>query len=189
MKQWLQRWAISIICSIVIVVTALISAWQWTRNTSDGTVHVGKPQIPAAEAVPAAPTPIDTAYFTTTLPSGFVVKRMTEAPEAVAMLQLAANDKHQQFAVTIRLMPAEGLPGIGDYNLRATQTASYEPYRPAGMPVEATAFRAISGTPEITAFWPHGALVAEVSMSSDGIATTPELFTTFVQATHTWQWR
>ena len=188
-RRFVRKWALSIICCVVIVLTALVSAWQWTRATSDGQVHVGTPKAPAAPAAAVTqPTPLSTPYFTTMLPSGFAVKRQTVTPDRPTLLQLVANSKHQQFAVTIRELPREGLSGLGDYSLRTTQSAQYEPYRPAGLPVDATAFRAVSGPPEFTVFWPHQAVVAEISMSSDGGATLAELFNSFVQAAHSWGW-
>ena len=190
MKKFVRKWAVSILCCVVIVITALVSAWQWTRATSDGQVHIGTPKTPAAPvAVVTQPMPLSTPYFTTMLPGDFAVKRQVTAPSDAVLLQLVATSKHQQFAVTIRPLLAEGLAGLGDYNLRTTQTTTYEPYRPAGLPIEATAFRSVNGPPEFTVFWPHGAVVAEISMSSDGASTLAELFTSFVRISHSWGWQ
>ncbi|HSX15678.1 MAG TPA: hypothetical protein VLF40_02720 [Candidatus Saccharimonadales bacterium] len=169
--------------------TVIIILRLWAGGPSTGTVHEGKPIITAKNEAPKEPLAVDTAYFTVTLPPGFTVRRQSDTPDRPIQLELVASNGHQQFAVTVGTLPSGGLEGLGDYNLRVTQTADYEPYRPAGIPIESTAFRNLTGDVGFTDFWPHGSKYAEISLTSDGAATMPELFGTFEQASHNWQWK
>src|SRR5262249_45649806 len=132
---------------------------------------------------------IDNAYFHTTLPGGFTVRREADTPGAPILHELVVGNQHQQFAVTIGTLPQDGLEGLGDYHLRVSQPANFEPYRPAGVPVDSTGFRATAAPPAFVIFWPHGASYAEIALTSDGASTMPELFATFEQSSHNWQWK
>ena len=177
------------VCIVAITVTVLVLR-QWANRPADGTLHTGTPTAHSpTEETATEPLSIQTDYFTTRLPAGFTIKRQETTPDKPTRLQFVAANKHQQFAITIAALPAEGLPGVGSYNLRVTDTATYEPYRPAGIPTAATAFRALSGPPAFAAFWPNGNLYAEIALTSDGAATLSDLFNSFVQASHAWEWQ
>jgi len=174
---------------IVLIVATIIILRLWAGGPSNGTVHEGKPITTAKDETPKVPLAVDTAYFTTTLPPGFTVRRETDTPNDPILLALVMSNGHQQFAVTVGTLPAGGLEALGDYNLRVTKTTDYEPYRPAGLPIESTAFRNLTGDIGFTDFWPHGSNYAEIALTSDGAATMPELFGTFEQSSHNWQWK
>lgn len=187
MSRRVKIWGISLLALGLVVTTTVMLVRHWADTSSDGTVHTGKP-APIAPA-PKEPLSLDTSYFTTHLPPGFTLKREEVTPSSPIQLQLVATNTHQQFAVTVGNLPSDGLKGIGDYNLRVTKTTDYEPYRPAGMPVEATAFRDTTGLPAFVAFWPHGSQYTEIALSSDGADNAGQLFATFEIATHDWQWK
>jgi len=182
-------WGGVALACIVLVAATIIVLRLWASGPSNGTVHEGKPITTAEDTTPKVPLTVDTAYFTTTLPPGFTIRREADTPGEPILHELVAASQHQQFAITVGTLPSGGLKELGDYNLRITKTTDYEPYRPAGMPVEATAFRDTNGLPAFTAFWPHAGQYTEISLSSDGAATAAELFGTFEQSTHNWQWK
>ena len=188
MSRRLKTWGICLLAAVLVIATAALLVQHWAGTSSDGTVHTGQPAATTTPA-PKEPLNIDTAYFTTHLPPGFTLKREEATPSSPILLQLVATNEHEQFAITVGSIPSEGLVGVGDFNLRVTKTTDYEPYRPAGMPVEATAFRATTGLPSFVAFWPHGSQYTEIALSSDGADNTPQLFDTFEIATHAWQWK
>lgn len=105
----------------IVVVIGLLALWQWASRPADGSLHTKTPEVTkdldvfdaSAEAVN-----IQNEYFTASLPAGFTIKRQTDTPQGLTLLQLAANDKRQQLAVTIATLPPDGLTSVGNYNLR-----------------------------------------------------------------------
>ena len=162
-------------------------------SSSDGHVHIGTPTggTKAAEQT-LRPTTLKTSYFTALLPAGFVIKRQVETPNAgSALLQMVANTAgktDQQFAATVGIMPSEGMSGIGNYNLRESQTATYASITLPNMPTGAVAFRTVSGPAAFTVFWPHQGRYAELAFSSDGGATLEQLQSTCAQVLSQWTW-
>ena len=188
MNRRLKVWGMSLLTAALLITTAVLVVQHWASTSSDGTTHTGKPVVATVTPTAKEPLALDTSYFTTKLPPGFTLKREEATPSSPILLQLVTTNEHQQFAVTVGIMPDDGLKGIGDYNLRVTKATDYEPYRPAGMPVAATAFRNITGPPGFVAFWPNQSQYTEIALSSDGVDTTPQLFATFEQAVYNWQW-
>jgi hypothetical protein len=192
-KRRLIRIGIIVSVCVVVAIPAGILLNKWMGSSSDGTVHTGTP-TGGTSAAKQAQTPVDvkTSYFTTLLPAGFVIKRQAETPNAgSALLQMAANtagETDQQFATTVGTMPSEGLSGIGDYNLRKTQTDTYTSIALPNMPTGTVAFRTVSGPAAFTLFWPYGGRYAELSFSSDGGATLEALQSTYVQVLSQWAW-
>jgi hypothetical protein len=107
-------------------------------------------------------------------------------------LQTVANTNSttdQQFAVTMVILPSDSVAGLADYHLRATQTDTYQSYKPSYLPAGATAFHTVSGPPGITLFWPHGSQVAELAASTEGAATQDSLDSVLARALQNWQWK
>jgi len=190
-QRRLKRWGVVLGCLLVVFGVAAVLIGRWANGSSAGTAHTG---TAATKLQPAlAPLSIDTPYFTTQLPGTFTVRDRTETPGAPAVqFRLVANGgttTDQQFAVTVGTLPSEGLRGIGDYNLRSTQTQSYTPYQPTGLPEGAVAFRASSGPAGCTVFWPHGSRYVALAMSTDGGASLEQLRATYSSAIATWVWK
>lgn len=182
----------AILLAGAIACVGLLALRQWANRPADGSLHTKAPIITddlnnfdaSAEAVS-----VQNEYFTVGLPAGFKVKRQTDTPKDPTLLQLVANDKHRQLAITVATLPPEGLVGVGSYNLRVKNTAAYEPLVLEGMPPAAVAFQATEGPPAFVVFWPHGERYAEIALTSDGGATFNELSDSFLQTIQTWQWR
>lgn len=177
-----------VLASVLVAAAAIVIFLQWANHPANGVAYTGSPVASTTEA-PKEPVNIQTNYFTAQLPTGFEVKRQNITSEGPTLVELVANNEHQQFAITIAKLPPEGLSGTGSYNLRVTKTDEYQAYRPAGMPVAVTAFRALTGPPAFAAFWPEGSLYAQIALTSDGGATLNDLFNSFVQTTHMWEWK
>jgi hypothetical protein len=158
-------------------------------------VQVGSPTAHHSDvsAAVTTPTPLDTPYFTASLPSNFAVKRQNSlANGGPVLFQLSANTDgrtDKQFGATIGVTPAEGLSGLSDYKLRSSDTATYATYTPVGLPPGATAFHTISGPAEVTIFWPHGGHYAELSFSTNGTASQSALEDTFRSVIASWDWK
>ncbi len=175
MSRRSKRWGITLFIAIVIMVPVAIVLAHWMNGSNTGNVHVGSPAD--QNTPPAQPIPVKTTYFTTELPAGFSVKRQTETPSAAQiLLQLEANThatQDEQFAATVGNVPTDGFSGIGDYNLRAKDTA----------------FRNVSGAPSFVVFWPHGSHYVEIALSTDGGANLAQLQTIFTGVMAQWQWQ
>ena len=189
MSRRLKVWGLSLLAAALVIATTALLVQHWANTSSDGTTRIGKPIVATTTPTSKEPLALDTSYFTTKLPPGFTLKREEATPSSPILLQLVATNEHQQFAVTVGTMPDTGLKGVGDYNLRVTKTADYEPYRPAGVPVAATAFHNLTGSPGIVVFWPNQSQYTEIALSSDGTDTTPQLFATFEQVVYNWRWK
>ncbi|HSX31254.1 MAG TPA: hypothetical protein VLE99_05030 [Candidatus Saccharimonadales bacterium] len=187
----LHRWGIGLGATLLVAVPTVLVASHWMNSPSEGKVQTGLPVQP--EASTNTPLQINNTYFLATLPAGFVVKSQDETPTATLVhLRLTANTdiaQDQQFAVAIGPMPTDGLRGIGDYNLRLTQTASYTRLAPPGAPSGAVAFQAKAAPATFTVFWPHGGNYAEVTMTTGGTATLSQLETTYKTIMASWAWK
>ncbi len=180
---------VGLLACLLIISVSILLVRHWAAGPNDGTIHIGRPTTPVTAPVSNEPVPLTTAYFISQLPHDFAIKRQADTPGQPVQLRLVATSKTQQFAVTIGTLPSTGVAGLADYNLRATQTADYTGYRPAGMPVAATGFRTTAEPAELTFFWPYGTRYAEISLSTDAGAPYAQLFTTFEQVSHNWQWK
>lgn len=196
MNTRLKRISIGLGVSAAIVTPAAIALSHWVNGAAMGTAHTGSAAAtttsPLASVTEAVPNTLTTPYFSTTLPSGFAVKRQTKASDATAPIQfeavaMSAPTKDQQLAVTVGNLTSGGLQDIGDYNLRTLQTTSYRSFTTAGMPANARGFQTISGAPGFTVFSTQGSHYIEITMSTDGGATLPQLQAAYAQIMNSWQ--
>lgn len=192
MNKRLVSWIIAVLVVAVLLATGLIAAEHWMSSSATGTVEMGNTTSETVQPTPK-PVPVQTSYFSTTLPAGFTVKRQNVTPNGTTtLLQLMATTPgttDQQIAVTIGTLPPAGMANLGDYNLRKTQTSTYAPFTPTNLPNDAVAFHAVSGPAALTVFWPHDSRYAEIALSSDGGATLDQLQNTFTQTLKDWQWQ
>jgi len=194
MKRRLIRLGIIVIIILIVLVPTVTLLNHWMSTSASGDISVGTPgaeQTAAPE--PSRPVAVTTSRFTTELPAGFTIKRTTETPDApITLLELLANTNSQtdqQLALSIGILPHEGIRGNGDYNLRASNTVAYTPFRPDAMPAGAQAFRTLSGPASFVVFWPHGTQYAEIALSSDGGSSLTQLQATFSQMMAAWTWK
>jgi hypothetical protein len=172
-----------VLCSVAALVLNNLS------QPATGTVTVGTDQSNLAEA-PAAPATITTSYFTTTLPSGYSIKNQNETPTGPQKLATAlatGGDKQQIIvAVTVGKLPADGLSGVGDYNLRATQTASYSRTTIPGQPAGAQSFRSTARPNSLSVFWAVSGRYYEIVITSDGGDSYEKLVPVYAQIAASW---
>ncbi|HSX43163.1 MAG TPA: hypothetical protein VLF59_03695 [Candidatus Saccharimonadales bacterium] len=184
----------SVISGTALVTAAILLLGHYMGGAATGTVHVGTPVASSAKhRKPTQALPLDTAYFTATLPAGFVLKQNTATPNAdIFLLRLTADTDStvgQQFAATIGVSPTGGIAETSDYHLRATQTDTYQPYHPSYLPAGATAFHSVSGAPSVTVFLPRGTTYGEVTLSTEGGATENQLDTSAKAIFAGWSWK
>jgi hypothetical protein len=192
-KRKLVRWGVILATSMVVLVPTAIVLGRWMTGSSEGTVRTGIPTSQTAPPVAQEPVTIDTSFFSTTLPAGFTVKRKVDNPSATPLqLELAANTgsrTDQQFSATIGTMPPDGLSGIGDYNLRSTDTTTYAKIALPNLPSGAVAFHSISGPAALTIFWPRTTHYAEISFTTESGTSQDSLQTTYSSVMAAWSWK
>jgi len=195
MKRRLIRWGVPLLVVALLIAVATIVLTHWMNGGSDGTVHMGTPvaQKQTVNTLPTEPVSVTSSYYTTTLPGGFTVRRQADVTSSGPTLaQFSANTRSetdQQIGITIGRLPSDGLAGVADYHLRTSDTATYAAFTPAGLPAGALAFRTTQGPAAITIFWPHDALYAELSFSTEGQAASNALLTTYSQVLANWAWK
>jgi hypothetical protein len=191
----LVRWAIAGGVIVVFIVTIVLVLKHWMSGSATGTVHTGTPTATSQPSLPQAPqtTTVDTPYFSSVLPAGFVIKRnQTSTATPLTELEFSANTDArtgQQVGITIGELPSGGLSNLGDYLARSKDTTTYAPATLPGLPSGAFAFRTVSSPAALAVFWLQGSRYAEVSISTDGSATLDQLQATYQQLISTWQWK
>jgi len=179
---------LAVICLVIGIAILLFNKWE--GGSATGRVHTGTPTTTTTPVAP--PLAVTNHYFSTVLPAGFSLKRQIEnsssSDSLVSLVATTGSDLSEQFAATVGTIPPSGIQGVGDYNLRATQTSTYQPYTPVDLPPGAVAFRTSSGAPAFTVFWPHTNVYIELSFSSDGGASLEQLVLVYEQVLHSWKW-
>lgn len=192
MKRKLTYWGVGLLAATAIATPAVILLQHWMNSQTSGTVQNGTATSAAQQTAAPAPQTLKTPYFTTSLPSSFVVKQRHETPDdngvQLRLLAVTNSQTDQQFAVSVGSLPAGGISNLGDYNLRATQTSTYAAYTPPDLPSGAVAFRTTTGPAAFTVFWTHGDRYVELALSADGSSAYQPLETTFQQIMTNWQW-
>ena len=184
-----KRWIIALGSLVVVIMAGAVLLSHWLQASSTGSVRVGRP-TPQPTQTPES-LRIMNRYFGTELPAGFNLKRQAISDSPDSLLNLVAttsSSQDEQFAVTIGALPAGGLAGLSDYNLRVTKPADYTSYIVAGLPAGAVAFRTVNSPAAFTVFWPHGTEYAEIALSTDSAATLEQLNTVFEHAKSNWKW-
>jgi hypothetical protein len=195
MKRRLIRWGVILLTCIVVAAPVGIFLNHWMDSSSNGSVNVGNSVTTQETTMPKTPeeVPITTSFFTASLPGSFVIKRQVEpANGGPTLLQFSANTDSRidrQFAITIGTLPSDGLAGIADYHLRASDTVAYSPYDLPHSPAGAVAFRTTSGPAGITVFWPHGSQYAELAFSTDGTTHLDTLEALYSDVLNSWNWK
>jgi predicted phage tail protein len=184
-----KLWIIATVCCLVLIVSAVTILLHTMGSNSVGAIRVGSQNTPAVHSKPVS---VNTSYFTAILPATFSIKRQANAPPAPFLLQLEANTPatvDEQLAITVGKLPADGLRGIGDYNLRIKQSNVYSQTTFSNLPSHAIAFQNANPPAALTVFWPHGTRYAELTVSTSGGATYSQLKTIYGQIITQWKWK
>lgn len=184
---------ISAISAVILAASVITVLLYMMSRQSTGTVHIGQPQSAQGESTTSGQSvPVSTTYFTTNMPAGFSVKSQTDTPSAPFLLQLEATSasiRDERIAITVGIMPTNGLSGVGDYNLRATESAVYQKAAPSNLPSGAVAFQTVGDPAGLAVFWPHGAQYAELAFSTSGGATYAQLESAYTNVLAQWNWK
>lgn len=182
-----------VIALLVIIAIGLIAIFLlWSRQPSKSNI-TPQPTQSAPNDTAAAPVKIDTAYFTTTLPAGFVVKTNTESStntqQLVQIVAVQPKAQGQQIAITIGQLPADGLAGVSSFTLRSKNPSTYAPVEFGGMPADAKLFSSTNDAVyEITAFSTRSALYAAIA-SSGITANQTDTNKNLMSVLTDWTWR
>lgn len=184
MKRW--QWVSLIVVGFVCSLAAVVFIWlnqpvsQPLKESSAANTKADTTDLPAI--------PITTAYFSTTVPSGFKAESPAKPTTSPQLVQMSFNySQGGQLSITIGLLPVDGLEGVGDYNFRLKLPETYSHSQFAGMPSTATAFFSLAGDNEVTVFWPHTNLYAMLSVSGSDEQNTV-LRGALVTILDRWRW-
>ncbi len=182
-KNWLIAAAVLAIC----LTAALWLLGRWSNGPAEGTVRTGKTTAPSRATPAASPLAVRTSLFTTELPAGFVQKDASAPTSELPVRVLATSQgARQQVGFSGGPLPADGLPGVADYHLRTTDTATYHRSTSTELPAGSSAFESADGS-MVTLFWPHGSRFVEVTVSGDP-GTKQAQYTLLYKILQTWNW-
>jgi len=190
MSRKTKIWLVVLVVLVVVGVVMYVLLQNWMNSDNAGNVYVGQPKTNSSDKTPDS-VAIKSDYFTATLPGGFVIKRSGADPSGSSLFQVTADTPSttdESIAASISTTPPGGIQEVGDYHLRASQTDTYAPFTPPNLPPSAKAFKNVSGPAGFVVFWPHANHFAEISLSTDGVASLDQLQTVFSQIVASWQW-
>lgn len=168
-----RKLKILVIGAFALLIMCGLGVYFWMNQPVGAKIKIRQPADNIKAEVDQA-IPIDTAYFSTTLPPGFKIKSQVEKPGGPQMIQIfssSTNNADGQLAITVGALPSDGLSGISDFSYRQRNTDLYINMQFAGLPAGASSFSSKKGDNEITVFWPHAAMYAMISASSSGHKT------------------
>ncbi len=182
-----KNWLIAATVLAVCLAAALWLLGSWSNGPAEGTVHTGKTTASTQASKAASPLVVQTSLFTTELPAGFVQKDASAPTSELPVRVLATSQgARQQAGFSGGPLPADGLPGVADYHLRTTDTATYRPSTNAQLPAGSSTFESADGG-MVTLFWPHGSRFVEVTVSGDP-GTKQAQYTLLYKILQTWNW-
>lgn len=178
--------AISVIAFVMVISIAV----AWSLKPSRAVIKSA--DKPVATAQSNESVVLKTAYFNVTLPSGFVVKNQTENANPLDVMQITAtksNANGRQVAISIGVLPEEGLAGVSSYNLRVKNPDTYKKTEFGGMPAGIpTFFSSADSIYGITGFWVNGSLYAAITIS--GIDSDRTIINqTYATLLDAWAWK
>lgn len=186
-----KKKALIIVVSTVVLVAivAIVIILLQKPSKSVVTPRTGGSGVKTEQSVAL---PINTAYFTATLPVGFKIKSQTENATASDILQIVAtqnNSNGQQIGINLATIAKEGLGGVASYNLRVKNPDIYKPIEFGGMPANVPTFYNRSETEYgITGFWVRDGLYASIAVA--GTRADEALINQhYMQLLDSWRWR
>jgi len=169
---------------ILVAVLPLLVFNHWANQPSSQQIIISNP--PVTDAKPKFKI-FKTEYFSVLVPTGWRISTEIDRniPSRLHVLAYAAQG-NSQAAITSDLLPSEGLSGIGDYILRATDTSRYIPVKADSLPVGSKFFKSTSGVAESTVFMTHGNRY--LSLTTSGQDTPEESFSLLNKMSGSLKW-
>lgn len=149
----------------------------------------------APKATPQTPAQnLGSSYFTLALPPGYTVQAQTGTVSGQLYSQTVLKtsvDGTLILAIGVKTMPDGGLSGDSSYTFREQQQQNYQ-IQTKTYNDEAVSIASDVGGDGVVAFWPHGAYMATVSVSSGLSDTGGEIAdeqSALAGLLGAWQWR
>jgi hypothetical protein len=130
---------------------------------------------------------VSTDYYSFDVPSAMRVRTSTDVshPGLIHTLIFDGTSEGRQVGITSSTLPASGISGVADYNMRKMLTSKYEPYASTDVPTGGEAFRNVEDG-ELTLFMVHGGRYVSVSVS--GVSSGNRLEDLLRKISSTWRW-
>lgn len=145
------------VLSVLILAILLMIGWliYWANQPSVTTIN--NPVISTTKPDPE-PLPLDTAYFSTQLPAGYITRENTNPNNAssVQVLAYKTGVNGTDIGFTSNLLPTGGIYEVADYKLRRSEGSGYSLIPPEGFTGAEYVFRKTGEKPELTAFILYG---------------------------------
>ncbi len=170
------------ICLVVGAIGMYLVA-SWANRPIEQTID----STPPADVTPGTTfKTVRTSQFTTKVQENFR-EQTTENPKQPGLVQTLLHDTKdtgEQIGITVNHLPADGLHGVADYNLRAATPATYKPYTNPDLPADSQAFQKIDDS-ELSLFMTYKGRYASITASNHDLSTLISLLKTIVD---NWQW-
>jgi hypothetical protein len=155
---------------------------KWANTPSRQTITVeSQAQSPKPDYVK-----LDTIYFSSVNPQAWQVRQQTNQGR-LQVQTFAKSANSGQMAIVVDTLPAEGLAGVGDYNLRIRSPDQYEIYTNDGLPSGTKAFKNKTSSPVYTVFMTNNSRYASITISE--MTSVETTLTLMHKVTAQWVWK
>lgn len=171
-----------------VIVGAMFNGWA--NSPSSKSVWVGNQDVSQLDQTSSTLKPISTKYFTTLLPENYKTQINTTPERKPAVLVLSHEPRSGgiQVGIVSDVLPASGLSGVADYNLRATKPDEYQPIALPGTNNSLQALFKASDRTELSAYLVDGTRYASITVT--GAQNQSDLLQKRLEDTlTTWRWQ
>ncbi len=183
--RWRRRLIISLLVLTLLLVTA-ITFNHWASQSHQVAVYV-EPSAKASTTLSTTDQTLNTAYFSTKLPSNYRVEITTPAnSQGLVSLLALSKATDEQLGIICDQLPAGGLSQVSSYSLRASQPTSYLALSSAssGLPSGDQAFASTTDS-SIAVFITHDDRYVSITASD---AANSDLLSLLHTVINQWSW-
>lgn len=168
----------------VVLIPAIAVLSSWSNSPSSTPITITPPH--ESRHVTAPYQSLKTPYFTSQLPGTWHIKPSHRSGSRYEQTAYAPNGSNGQVGFTSDVIPSDGLRGIGDYNLRLSDTTNYRLLTDPAVPSDTELFENRSVDSGYTAFMTRSGRYVAVSITGMGSeAANHDLLVHIITA---WQW-
>jgi hypothetical protein len=175
-----KLWIGGLLLALVLSGGFFFSKWANTPNQQTITVQ-SQVQNPKPDYVK-----LDTVYFSSVSPQDWQVRQQLSQGR-LQIRVFAKSTNSGQMSIVVDTLPAEGLAGVGDYNLRIRSPDKYEIYADDSLPSGTKAFKDTTSSPVYTVFMTNGSRYASISISE--MTSVETTLTLMHKVTAQWLWK
>jgi hypothetical protein len=151
------------IALFVVVVPPLLALYHWS-NSPVSSQTISQNTAGQNGSFLQRFRPISTAYFSAEVPADWI--RMNRGSRSnIELVVYAPTGQPGQLSIVSKPLPADGLSGVGDYNLRTHLTSQFSRVRDPRLSTDVTVFASTSDGYSYTAFMTRAARYASVNVS------------------------